>query len=389
MPCSELPRLPVSVIVPAYNRAGTLPRCLASIQAQRPALPAEVIVVDDGSTDDTAAAAAAHGATVIRHDQNRGFAAFARNTGLEAASYEWAAFLDSDDEWLPDHLDHLWRLRDDHALVGSSSLRCGPDPRKDRFHGPASRGPLVLRSPDRLIATYNLFTASGSMVRRDAALELGGFHPRWGVEDLDFWVRLLERHTAICSPRVTVIYHIHDDNLSSHGRRMLEEHRAAAQAHRKRTAGSLVPVQRWDGVLAWDSMRAALVAGDRREALRSGLAILRGRQRAVGVALLLGQRFLERRASARVSRDGGPSLALLVRDPGERATVTRAARGRTVRDLSAVPRVSAGLELLRRPAGIVVVDSRRRAALLRALGMPAVAARTLLENGSLPGSNAT
>src|SRR3712207_89972 len=98
MPASQTHRLtgglPVSVIVPAYNRAEMLRRSLASIGSQRPELAAEVIVVDDGSSDDTAATAERLGARVIRHERNRGLAT-ARNTGLEAATYPWVALLDS------------------------------------------------------------------------------------------------------------------------------------------------------------------------------------------------------------------------------------------------------------------------------------------------------
>jgi len=381
---AELPKLPVCAIVPAYNRASTLPRCLASIWSQRPALPAEVIVVDDGSIDHSAEVASGHGATVLRHPQNLGFAALARNTGLRATSCEWIAFLDSDDEWLPDHLSHLWDLRGDHALVGSSSLRCGTHPDQDRFHGPVTRRPIVLHSPDRLISSLNLFTASGCMVRRDVALQLGGFQPMWGVEDFDLWVRVLEHHTAICSPRVTVIYHRHDDNLSSDGHRMLRGQREVADSWMRRTGGSRVARQRCEGVTRWDAMRLELSLGHRRAALKDGLAILTNLQRTVGVAILLRDRFLDRRASARLGRDGGPSVAVLACNADERQAVIDRLDGRTVRDLSEQPTTRALIGLMRRPAGLVVVGSRVHAPLLGALGVRSMTVRRLLECG--PGS---
>ena len=161
------PRLPICVVIPAYNRGSLLPRCLASVWAQRPALPAEVIVVDDNSSDDTAEVAGGLGARVIRHSTNQGTWA-ARNTGLRATTCEWVAFLDSDDEWLPDHLAHLWELHDGHALAGTSSLHHGAG--SHQFHGPVARRPVVLRSPDILIGTFNLFSVSASMIRRDVAL---------------------------------------------------------------------------------------------------------------------------------------------------------------------------------------------------------------------------
>ena len=94
--------LPVTVVIPAWNRARELPAALASV-ARQTAQPAEVVVVDDGSTDRTAEVAAAHGARVVRHEENRGVSA-ARNSGIAAASHDWIAFVDSDDEWLPRHL---------------------------------------------------------------------------------------------------------------------------------------------------------------------------------------------------------------------------------------------------------------------------------------------
>src|SRR5205814_6119521 len=102
--------LPVSVVVPAHDRADVIERALRSVAEQRDCEPAEVIVVDDRSTDRTAELAEAHGARVLRHDRNRGQAA-ARNTGVRATVQPWIALLDTDDEWLPDHLAVLWPLR--------------------------------------------------------------------------------------------------------------------------------------------------------------------------------------------------------------------------------------------------------------------------------------
>ena len=89
----------ISVIVPVYNVAPYLHKCVDSLLAQTyPDL--EIILVDDGSTDgsericDEYAGHYPH-ITVI-HQKNAGLSV-ARNVGLEAASGEWIAFLDSDD----------------------------------------------------------------------------------------------------------------------------------------------------------------------------------------------------------------------------------------------------------------------------------------------------
>ena len=91
----------ISVVIPAYNAARFLPRCLKSVFAQT-LQPEEVIVVDDGSTDSTAEVAEALGARVINR-RNGGLSA-ARNTGIKGASSEWIALLDADDLWARDKL---------------------------------------------------------------------------------------------------------------------------------------------------------------------------------------------------------------------------------------------------------------------------------------------
>jgi glycosyltransferase involved in cell wall biosynthesis len=95
----------ISVVIPAHNRAHTLPYCLDSVLAQT-LPPREVIVVDDRSSDDTAAVLqryAARGVVHLRLAAGQGAQA-ARNAGVRAARWPWIAFQDSDDLWLPDKL---------------------------------------------------------------------------------------------------------------------------------------------------------------------------------------------------------------------------------------------------------------------------------------------
>jgi hypothetical protein len=126
-----------------------------------------------------------------------------------------------------------------------------------------------VRSADTLIFPGNVIPVSAAMVKRDAALEAGGFAARKGVvEDLDLWLRVLERGTAVCSPRVGLIYHLHDGQMSNQRRTMQLAHAEAAEAHRQRTGGSKAPIQRWEGAAAWENMRLALQGGERRAAVR-------------------------------------------------------------------------------------------------------------------------
>ncbi len=95
----------ISVIIPTYNRASLIERALQSVLDQSyPDL--EVIIVDDCSSDNTEEVVTGLNddrIKFIKHTKNRGANA-ARNTGIKAASGEFIAFQDSDDEWMPGKL---------------------------------------------------------------------------------------------------------------------------------------------------------------------------------------------------------------------------------------------------------------------------------------------
>jgi len=300
--------LPICVIIPVYNRAHLLERAIGSVWAQRPMLPAEVLVVDDGSDDDTPEVAKRFGARIVSHPENLGLAA-ARNTGLRSTSQPWVALLDSDDEWLPGHLAHLWRIRDDHALVAGAALRCGVNPNDDRYHGPSGKKPKILHSGDQLVVPENIIPVSASMIKREVAIEAGGFQARHGVtEDLDLWLRVLANHTAICSPEVSIIYHMHGEQMSSALSQMLLGHYAAGEAHRVRTDGSRIPIRRWEGASAFYNLRDAQLSGELGRMMRWGLYILARPYRLRGSLELVAQRYNGiRRASALRAAGVGPN----------------------------------------------------------------------------------
>ena len=106
----------VSVVIPTYNRAETLPRAIDSVLEQT-VEDLEVLVVDDGSTDHTPSVLADYTDPRLRtvvHSTNRG-ANVARNTGIDRARGEYVAFLDSDDEWLPEKLERQLTTLEDRS----------------------------------------------------------------------------------------------------------------------------------------------------------------------------------------------------------------------------------------------------------------------------------
>jgi glycosyltransferase involved in cell wall biosynthesis len=252
--------VPVSVVIPAFNRERMLQRALASVLAQRPA-PAAVIVVDDASTDQTAAVAEEMGARVVRHKQNAGEGA-ARNSGIAAATQPWIALLDSDDEWLPGHLDSLWRGRGDHVVVATSALRCGEDPARDRLHGNPGNTPLVLRTPADIVFPENPVPVSAVMIRRDVAERAGGYQPLEHCADFDFLLRCLDQGTGVVLPDVGALYHLHPDQVSHRREQMKESHARIARSYSDRPWHDRGQVRRWTVAVKWDMLR--LEGGARR-----------------------------------------------------------------------------------------------------------------------------
>lgn len=96
----------VSVIIPAYNAAGTLGRAVESVLAQTYA-PVEIIIVNDGSTDATAEVCGQFGERIRIITQPNGGECAARNAGIDAAQGEFISFLDADDEITPTKIEAL------------------------------------------------------------------------------------------------------------------------------------------------------------------------------------------------------------------------------------------------------------------------------------------
>ena len=99
----------ISVIVPVYNAARYLPRCMDSILTQTHRR-LEVILINDGSTDESGAVcddyAARDKRVTVLHQENGGVSS-ARNAGLDKAKGDYIGFVDSDDEAMPELFEKL------------------------------------------------------------------------------------------------------------------------------------------------------------------------------------------------------------------------------------------------------------------------------------------
>ena len=99
------PDITVSVVVPTHNVGRFISRALESILNQSTP-PEEIIVVDAESTDDTLERVRHLKDAVRLIQQPKAGISAGRNEGIRSARYDWIAFLDGDDEWLPDYLEN-------------------------------------------------------------------------------------------------------------------------------------------------------------------------------------------------------------------------------------------------------------------------------------------
>jgi len=191
----------ISVVMPLYNKEREVARAIRSVLAQTFA-DFELIVVNDGSTDRGAEAVTTFKDPRIRlvHQENLGVSA-ARNCGVAEARAELVAFLDADDEWLPEFLSTTMRLYTTHGKCGvyatSYYIVCSGQPeRRAILRGvPADFSEGVLKDYFKVATSSDPPVWSSAVaIRKGVLLDIGGFPV--GViagEDLLTWARLAER----------------------------------------------------------------------------------------------------------------------------------------------------------------------------------------------------
>jgi glycosyltransferase involved in cell wall biosynthesis len=288
---------PVTVVIPAFNRARVIERAVRSALDQRPSPPAEIIVVDDCSSDDTAERADAAGARVIRHASNRGPGG-ARNTAIAEATQPWTAFLDSDDIWLPGHLDAVAGAWTGHVLVTAPGLALPAEGRAARLVGNGRGRQVRLDSPMAFLAPENLVATSGTVVATEAARSAGGFPTAHKSEDLDLWIRVLEQGPGIALAEPGYVYSPEQEHASGDAAGMRDAAVAYLLAYRDRGWFDTDVVQRMAAQNRWDEARAELARGRYGGAFRQLVPIARPRA-SVTVARLLAYRKRARKAGAR------------------------------------------------------------------------------------------
>lgn len=196
----------ISVVVPVYNAAPYLARCLGAIRRLDPA-PLECLVVDDGSEDGSVAIAEAAGFSVLAYGCHRG-AAFARNFGARVARGEILLFIDADVE-VPS------------GTAGRVVDRFEEDPTRDAVIGsyddrPADPG--FISQYRNLLHCYThqqgraeastFWTGCGAIRARAFRLLLGFSPARRYLEDLEFGLRLAREGRRIWLDKGLMVKHL-------------------------------------------------------------------------------------------------------------------------------------------------------------------------------------
>jgi len=218
----------VDVVIPVFNGEAFIARAILSA-ARQTVRPNRIIVVDDGSRDAsatvaTAAAGSASPVPVLILKKENGGPNSARNLGLRQCTSEFVAFLDADDEWLPDKLEKqlavfaasafpnlgvvygLYRYIDDQSRdITDDVLRWMPS-----SFDPSWRGNIY----DKLVTGNRILGSASAVLIPRACFEKAGVFDeslRFG-EDWEMWIRLAEHFAYDYVPAPLVCIRRHANN---------------------------------------------------------------------------------------------------------------------------------------------------------------------------------
>lgn len=196
----------ITVIIPTYNRSKAVTEAVKSALSQTH-VDLEILVCDDGSDDDTRRALDALTDSRLRFVEggHAGRPSVPRNRGIGLARGEYLAFLDSDDQWLPDKISRqLDIMRARNSQASCTNAWCLTPDRE-------SRRRLIQSSPESIgfgeLLIRNTVVCSSVLVHRSLFRAAGGFPETpllTALEDYALWLRVVSfaRFTMLDEPLV-------------------------------------------------------------------------------------------------------------------------------------------------------------------------------------------
>jgi glycosyltransferase involved in cell wall biosynthesis len=255
----------LSVVIPNYNHAKYLPRCLDGVLAQS-VDSIEVIVVDDGSTDNSRGILESYAQKnpVIRfekNEKNQGVC-FTMNRGLALARGKYVSFVGADDEVMPGLFEKQLQMFAKHpeaAMCGTIVEFKNVDTGQTYHHGTKVSNVPRYFSPEEMVDLARqdrlLIFTSTMMLRREDVVQIGGFLPelKWHT---DWYSCILPsfRHGFCFIPEVLGEFAIHNVGYSKKGMRdrkaQDEVLRNLLQALLRDQNKDLIPAIKRSGILA-------------------------------------------------------------------------------------------------------------------------------------------
>jgi glycosyltransferase involved in cell wall biosynthesis len=209
----------VSVIIPVFNREHFVAEAIQSVIDQDYKGEIEIIITDDGSTDNTLDVAASFGNQVkILKKPNGCFtqgASASRNRGIGAASKEYICFLDSDDFYLPGHLNKMVTILENEIPLGFAFCRimeCQEIDNKRKFRPWTHQKIFKTDIKNPVVSRSHIVHTNSFMFRKEVFEKVGYFNESYqNGEDGDLWMRISEFYKGAFVNHFGAIYKTRHD----------------------------------------------------------------------------------------------------------------------------------------------------------------------------------
>lgn len=222
----------ISVVIPLYNKEPHIKKTLNSVINQT-IQDFEIIVVDDGSTDKSIQIVKNLDNSKIRliTQENSGVS-MARNRGISASKSELIAFLDADDEWKPNYLETILRLRASYPCAGLYATSIKNEFIENVVTNLNEELRKLVPKEGLLLSYFKIYKSGNALfgtcsvtVPRKIFSEIGGFQAGfWWGEDIDMWGRIALKYPIAYSSKVCAIYYQNVVNSAVERRKPVEIH---------------------------------------------------------------------------------------------------------------------------------------------------------------------
>lgn len=205
----------VDIVMPVYNREKTVGNAIESVLNQTHK-NFRLIIVDDGSRDGTEEVCRKYlnDERVIYQKVLHGGISRALNAGISLATAEYIARQDSDDEWMPWHLDFLLNELEQNDKLDIIGSKVAAD--RNKLQGGIKRNNFNNLSGEELwfkLAYKNMFNHSTVIYKKSVVEEAGGYDPECdGFEDWHLWARMVTKDNALVMNTLTVYYGLSEEN---------------------------------------------------------------------------------------------------------------------------------------------------------------------------------